>query len=91
LENSGWKKLDIYIVRTTSEGELVDSKPCFHCLQELKRYNLFKYCYYSNDEGKIVKIKMCMLENSRLSSANREFERIKKEKLASPKNEKKCY
>lgn len=44
------KNLDIIVIRINSKLELRNSKPCVHCLEKLKKYNIRKV-YYSTQEG----------------------------------------
>jgi deoxycytidylate deaminase len=46
------KKLEILVIRLDKQGNLKNSKPCKHCLETLKKFNI-KTVYYSTDEGKI--------------------------------------
>lgn len=55
------------MVRIDAEGNLRESKPCYHCLSLLKKSRRFRFCYYSNAAGKIVKIRMADLTTTHVS------------------------
>jgi hypothetical protein len=64
------------VVRVDTNGQLRDSKPCADCLHELKRDRRFRFCYYSNAEGQIVKVRMSDLKTNHVSMGfrhNQEF------------------
>ena len=55
-----WKnkpsQVDILVIRISTDGKLINSKPCLHCIKYLKRKNnqlKINKIYYSND-NKIV-------------------------------------
>lgn len=72
------KNLDIYIIRVDKNGNLKDSKPCNHCLKYLKRAKLFRYCYYSNHQGEIVRSRITDLLNTHKTRGQRDILRQKK-------------
>lgn len=57
------------MIRTDEKGNLKNSKPCTHCLETLKLFNV-KCIYYSDDEGKIVRKKLNELDH-RLSGGQK--------------------
>jgi tRNA(Arg) A34 adenosine deaminase TadA len=67
------KGVDLYVFRFTQSGELKESRPCFHCLKTLSRFNI-NYVYYSTREGTICKEKLSEMmssEDTTVSSAMR--------------------
>lgn len=48
---------DLWVIRVTKEGELVNSEPCLSCIVALKKYNI-KRVFYSDSEGDIICIKL---------------------------------
>ena len=46
------KKLVMYIIRITADGELADSRPCIHCLKMMKN-NMIKKVVYTTFGGEI--------------------------------------
>jgi len=67
------KNLDIYVIRVDKNGNLKDSKPCNDCLKYLKRVRMFRYCFYSNDEGEIVRSRLNELTNEHKSRGHRDI------------------
>jgi tRNA(Arg) A34 adenosine deaminase TadA len=47
------RKVDVYVIRINGNGKLINSKPCSHCLNSLKKLNI-KKIYYSDENGDIV-------------------------------------
>jgi len=64
------KKIEIIVIRTDTKGNLKNSKPCTHCLDTLKLFNV-KCIYYSNDYGQIIKERLDNLEQHRLSGGQK--------------------
>jgi deoxycytidylate deaminase len=52
-----FKKCVLIVVRYNRAGKLVNSYPCFFCLELIKLSGI-KTIYYSNDEGELVKAKV---------------------------------
>jgi hypothetical protein len=48
------KSVNLLVVRLSKSGELGESRPCYHCLQSLKKTKIkIKYVYFST-ESKII-------------------------------------
>jgi|SRR3989338_195092 len=45
-------KINVYVIRETADGRLVNSRPCNNCLDFMKKYHVHKV-YYSTDDGTI--------------------------------------
>jgi tRNA(Arg) A34 adenosine deaminase TadA len=58
--------VDLYVFRFTSDGTLRSSRPCFHCLRTMSKYNI-KYVYYSGEDGEIHKEKFDEMLTSELT------------------------
>lgn len=39
------RSITLVVIRRTREGQIVDSKPCFHCLQTIRRIGIRKIIY----------------------------------------------
>lgn len=62
------KKIDLFVIRLTKTGMLAESRPCFHCIQEMEKSCLnIRYIYYSTKDGKIAKEKLSHMMNSPLT------------------------
>ena len=48
-------KYDLLVVRISANGELRNSCPCAICLDYLKKLNLIRYIYYSNQDGDLIR------------------------------------
>jgi len=60
------KKFSMLVIRINKSGSLCNSKPCYDCIEEFKKFNINKI-YYSNSDGDIIceKIKdICNRESS---------------------------
>ena len=65
-ETNKKKKVDILVIKTSKSGRIGNSKPCYHCLMDLKRLSpergyRINNVYYSNSDGIIVKKKLSHL------------------------------
>ena len=50
------KEVDLVVIRLSKTGELGESKPCFHCLDTMKKSKInIKNVYYSTASKKIIK------------------------------------
>jgi deoxycytidylate deaminase len=47
-----FRSITLVVIRRTREGIIVDSKPCFHCLQTIRRIGIRKIVY-STPTGKL--------------------------------------
>lgn len=73
------KNLDIYVIRVDkTTGNLRDSKPCCECIKYLKRAKLFRYCFYSDANGEIVRTRLDTLSNKHKTRGHRDVLRRKK-------------
>lgn len=76
------KKLEIVVIRTDNNGNLKNSKPCSHCIKNMKLFNI-KYVYYSTDDGKIIKERVENLTTDHLSGGQKNLKRLLKGKTNS--------
>ena len=60
------KKLEMFVIRVNSKGNLVNSKPCNSCIYYMQLYGI-KSVYYSNDGGEIIKEKLNDIESTHYS------------------------
>lgn len=42
------RKFDLYVCRVNGKGVLRNSKPCYHCLEEIKKTNMINRIVYSD-------------------------------------------
>ena len=74
------KKLKIIVIRTDKEGNLRDSKPCSHCLDNLKIFGI-RSVYYSTNEGTMEKVKTEDINGDHISGRQNSYYRfLKKER-----------
>ena len=66
------KKIDLYVIRTRKDDSFADSKPCSTCAYYLKLFG-FRNCYYSNDDGMIIKKKINDLDFNFTSDAHESY------------------
>jgi deoxycytidylate deaminase len=64
------KKISMIVLRVNLQGELKNSKPCYHCLEELKNIGIRKI-YYSNEHGEIIMEKTKNMETTHISRNRR--------------------
>lgn len=62
---------DLYVYQIKKDGSLGESKPCYHCLREMKRSRMFRYCYYSTAEGKIVRERVSEMISTHICSGRK--------------------
>ncbi len=62
-------KIDIYVVRVNRLGELMNSKPCYHCTRMLKMLGI-RRVYYSDNNGNIVCERVSELSNTHITGGN---------------------
>lgn len=67
------KNLDIYVIRVDRNSQLKESKPCSDCLKYLKRAKLFRYCFYSNINGQMVRTRLKDLTNTHKTTGHRDI------------------
>jgi hypothetical protein len=72
------KKYDLYICRVSSGGNLRNSKPCMHCVEEIKKIGLISKIVYSDfdfyhDSPICVSEKTVHISNSHITFGNRYF------------------
>lgn len=70
IKNKNQNIKNILIIRIDKIGNLLYSKPCFHCVTELKKTNI-KNIIYSLDTNQLKKDKITELENSHISRSKR--------------------
>jgi hypothetical protein len=63
-------RYSILVLRVNNKGQLLNSKPCLHCLGILKLYGLNKI-YYSNNNGIITEEKIKNMDTNHLSRINK--------------------
>jgi len=87
------RKLKIVVIRTNSYGELLDSKPCSHCVNVMKSYGIKKVIYStkSSDNTQCMITESIATIVSRPSVGYRSIERSinilnNKQKLFHPKD-----
>lgn len=64
------KNLTLIVVRINSKFDLMESKPCYHCLLKMKSSNCIKNVIYSNKCGECVQHKLKDLHNNHISRGN---------------------
>lgn len=69
-------KVCLYIVRINSQGFIRDSAPCMHCLNMIKKLNIKKIIYGTN-EGTLIKCNPKNYNTSHISNGNRSLIRRK--------------
>lgn len=72
------KKYDLYICRVSNGGSLRNSKPCMHCVEEIKKVGLISKIIYSDfdfyqDSPLCISEKTIHISNSHVSFGNRYF------------------
>ena len=60
------------VIRINNNGELVNSRPCNHCIQNLKMFGV-KVVYYSNSQGEIVKESVSDIESEHVTGGQRRY------------------
>ena len=63
-------KYSIVVLRVNSNGKLLNSKPCYHCLQILKKIGISKI-YYSTEDGEIEVQKIKNMDTDHYSRLKR--------------------
>ena len=63
-------KLKMLICRINSEGKIVGSKPCYHCIQQMRKIGIYQI-YYTNDEGNLVAERVSNITNSHVCNSER--------------------
>jgi len=70
--NKNHKKLNLLVIRTTTNGKLCSSRPCYHCLERLESSNIkIKNVYYSTSDNIICKEKFSKMKESFLTYISR--------------------
>ena len=60
------QKIVLYIVRRSRSGGMVESAPCFHCTNRMKKLNI-KAIVYSNSDGELEKRRMNEYDSDKLT------------------------
>ena len=60
----------LYVIRCNSEGVLVNSKPCYHCINFLKESEKIKRIIYSDENGQIISTPLNSLHNTHITRGN---------------------
>lgn len=60
------------MVRVDKDGILRNSRPCYHCVENLKMFGI-RNIYYSNDEGCIVKERVDSLTDNHITDGQRRY------------------
>lgn len=63
----------LYVIRCNSEGSLVNSKPCYHCLHFLKKSQKIKRIVYSDENGQLISTPLHSLHNTHITRGNLMF------------------
>ena len=50
-------KINLYVVRLSSEGSYANSAPCNECIITMKMMPFIKYCIYTNEYGELIKMR----------------------------------
>jgi tRNA(Arg) A34 adenosine deaminase TadA len=69
------KKISLIVLRVNRYNELVNSKPCYHCLEYLKNIGI-KNIYFSDDNGNIIKEKTKYMKTEHITRNRRIINRI---------------
>lgn len=69
------KTINLIVIRIDLNGNLKNSKPCFKCIEYLRKIRGYKlrYVYYSDDNGNILMEKFNDLLNSENKHVSRRF------------------
>ena len=64
-KNLNNKHVDLLVIRLTKSNKLGESRPCFHCLEQLIKSNVnIRYVYYSTNDETIEREKFSTMINS---------------------------
>lgn len=67
------KYFNILVIRV-KENKLQNSKPCLHCINNIKQYDFCKYIFYSTGNGnEIKKEKNGVITNNHISRGNKKL------------------
>ena len=72
-DKNNTKKFNLLVVRTTTDGRMVNAKPCKFCIDYIRRTGLIRIIFYTNDQGEIVKEHIDDIESDHLSNIVKEF------------------
>jgi hypothetical protein len=69
-------KINIIVIRKSGNNDrlLASSKPCKHCLDNLKKYGIKNVCY-STKNGNIIQRRVNRLNTSHITSARKHLTR----------------
>ena len=71
------KHIDIVMIRVKKNGKIAISKPCYHCLQQLRKIKTMRNIHYINQDGIMVKEHITIIENKHIcGSKMREIREI---------------
>lgn len=65
LKHCSLQKCILFVVRVVKGNQLADSKPCFHCVQNIKKSGIKKVVFSTNSGFQIIK--SSELQNSHLT------------------------
>ena len=71
IKETKGKKYDMFIVRTGPNGNLLNSKPCRHCINIMKKENNIRTIYYSISDTKIGIEKLNKIKSDHVSFGNK--------------------
>jgi cytidine deaminase len=68
LRKKKLENIDILVIRISPTNKIQSSKPCYHCIEMMKRYPMkrgyqIQHIYYSNTYGEIIKTTLRELDN----------------------------
>lgn len=63
-------KIDIFVFRLNFCGNLRESKPCYHCLNKIKKYKIVNI-YYSTVDGEIFSEKAKNMKSTFITGCGR--------------------
>jgi pyrimidine deaminase RibD-like protein len=72
LKNNIISNSQFYLIciRINNSNKLVYSKPCFHCIEYMQKYNV-SYIYYSDHDGNLIKENIKDIHNHHISIGNK--------------------
>ena len=66
------RSISILVIRLSKDGKLKESKPCYHCLQQMKMSGIpIKYVYYSTSNGNIIRETFSKMQSNYITKGSR--------------------
>lgn len=72
-------KLKLLVCRINAEGDMVNSKPCFHCVKQIKHAGVYQI-YYTNSDGELVTVKAQNITDCCICTSERQLIKNLKDK-----------